>query len=233
MTGPRGVQHATVATAGEPHLRDELRVLYRELRPDIEARLRAFRALWDGGSDEDLFAEMTFCLCAVQTSAVVCEEAVRRLRERGFLLAGERERVRDVLRGCAVRFHENKSRWIVGARRRFMEPRPTIRRDLQARAHSPPALREWLEEEVLGFGPKEASHFLRNIGLGEDLAILDRHVLRNLAGLGVIDGPPPSLTRGGYLAIEGRLQAFCERMGIPVGHMDLLLWAKETGFVFK
>ena len=26
---------------------------------------------------------------------------------------------------------------------------------------------------------KEASHFLRNIGFGENIAILDRHILKN------------------------------------------------------
>jgi N-glycosylase/DNA lyase len=114
-----------------------------------------------------------------------------------------------------------------------MEPHSTMRQDLEERAHAPPALRDWLEEEVLGLGPKEASHFLRNIGLGETLAILDRHILHNLEGLGVIETLPSSLTRPHYLAIEEKLRAYCARVGIPLGQMDLLLWAKETGFVFK
>lgn len=37
---------------------------------------------------------------------------------------------------------------------------------------------------------KEASHFLRNVGFGEDVAILDRHILRNLERLAVIDEIP-------------------------------------------
>ncbi len=234
MTGSRGAVHPPTALAStDAGLQDELHTLYRERRGEIETRLREFRAIWEEGSDEDLFAEMTFCLCAVQTAARVSDRTTHTLRERGLLLVGSRRRVRDVLRGGYVRFHENKSRWIVEARRRFMEPSPTLRQDLEMRAPSPPALRNWLEDEVLGFGPKESSHFLRNIGLGEDLAILDRHILTNLKDLGVLDALPPSLTRTRYLEIEGRFQAFCERTGIPVGHMDLLLWAKATGFVFK
>jgi N-glycosylase/DNA lyase len=234
MTGSRGAVHPpTAVTSPGAGLPDELRTFYRERRGEIETRLREFRAIWEEGSDEDLFAEMTFCLCAVQTAARLSDRTTHALRERGLLLGGSRKRVRDVLRGGYVRFHENKSRWIVEARRRFMEPSPTLRRDLEGRASSPPALRDWLEDEVLGLGPKEASHFLRNIGLGENLAILDRHILTNLKHLGVLDALPPSLTRTRYLEIERRLQAFCERTGIPVGHMDLLLWAKATGFVFK
>lgn len=213
--------------------RDELRVLYERRRPEIEARLAEFRQIWDGGSDEDLFAEMTFCLCAVQTSALVCDRATRTLRARGLLGGGPREEVSEVLRSSAVRFHKNKSRWILEARRRFMAPRPSLRRWLQERAHAPSELRDWLQERVLGFGLKEASHFLRNIGLGEELAILDRHILRSLAELGVLDALPPELSRARYLEIEARLRAFSGQVGIPLGHLDLLLWAKETGFVFK
>ncbi|MFQ5908987.1 MAG: N-glycosylase/DNA lyase [Thermoplasmata archaeon] len=217
----------------DARLSQELFSLYQERREEIEARLREFQSLWEEGSDEDLFAELTFCLCAVQTSARVSDRTTHRLRERGLLRRGSRNQVRDVLRGGYVRFHENKARWIVAARRRFMEPHPRMRQDLAERAHAPSVLRDWLEREVLGLGPKEASHFLRNIGLGENLAILDRHILHNLTEVGVLDDLPTSLTRSRYLAIEGNLQAFCARVGIPLGHMDLLLWAKETGFVFK
>jgi N-glycosylase/DNA lyase len=212
---------------------DALQTLYRERRDEITVRLREFRAIWQEGSDEDLFAEMVFCLCAVQTSALASDRVARRLREAGLLRSGTRKRIREVLRGGYVRFHETKSGWIVEARRRFMEPHPALRQQLGRRASQPPALRDWLEREVLGLGPKEASHYLRNIGLGENLAILDRHILSNLQELGVVEALPPTLTRSRYHAIERDLQAFCGRVGIPVGHMDLLLWAKETGFVFK
>ena len=212
---------------------DALRTLYRERRDEITARLQEFEAVWEEGDDEDLFAEMVFCLCAVQTSARVSDRAARRLRAAGLLRSGSRRRVRDVLRGGYVRFHETKSEWIVDARKRFVEGGPTIRSELERLASDPPALRDWLETEVRGLGSKEASHFLRNIGLGANLAILDRHILRNLQELGVIDSLPPTLTRPRYRAIERDLRTFCERIGIPVAHMDLLLWAKETGFVFK
>lgn len=49
---------------------------------------------------------------------------------------------------------------------------------------------------------KEASHFLRNVGFGENIAILDRHILRNLVKLEVIDELPKTLTPKLYLEIE-------------------------------
>jgi N-glycosylase/DNA lyase len=88
-------------------------------------------------------------------------------------------------------------------------------------------------ENVKGLGYKEASHFLRNIGLGEDLAILDRHILKNLALLGVIKEVPTSPTKRIYLEIERKMTAFSKESKIPMGHLDLLLWYKEAGEVFK
>ena len=73
----------------------------------------------------------------------------------------------------------------------------------------------------------------RGIGLGEDLAILDRHILKNLALLGVIDEVPSSPTKRTYLEIERKMTAFSKQAGIPMGELDLLLWYKEAGEVFK
>ena len=93
--------------------------------------------------------------------------------------------------------------------------------------------REWFVDNVKGIGLKEASHFLRNIGLGEDLAILDRHILKNLALLGVIEEVPASLSRRLYLEIEDRMRKFAENIKIPMSHLDLLLWYMETNEIFK
>ncbi|MDM7912425.1 MAG: DNA lyase, partial [Methanotrichaceae archaeon] len=82
-------------------------------------------------------------------------------------------------------------------------------------------------------GYKEASHFLRNIGLGGDLAILDRHILKNLALLGVIDGIPASPSKKMYLEIESKMIEFSRKAKIPMSHLDLLLWYKEAGEIFK
>jgi N-glycosylase/DNA lyase len=93
--------------------------------------------------------------------------------------------------------------------------------------------REWLVDNIKGMGYKEASHFLRNIGLGEEFAILDRHILKNLQLLGIIEEVPASLSRKRYFEIEKKMVRFSDRINIPMAHLDLLLWYKETGEVFK
>jgi len=82
-------------------------------------------------------------------------------------------------------------------------------------------------------GYKEASHFLRNIGFGENLAILDRHILRNLHRLHVLNEIPKYLTAKKYLAIEGKMRQFADDVKIQMSHLDLLLWYRETGGIFK
>ena len=203
-----------------------LRGEHSRLRGDIEGRLEEFRAVWECGTDESVFRELVFCLLTPQSKAKSCGAAVERLHECGLLTAGSAARITGELRG--VRFHYTKAKKLVGARK-FL---PGLKARIAAFG-SPHEAREWLVANVDGLGYKEASHFLRNIGKGSDLAILDRHILKNLALLGIIDEMPSSLSRRKYLEIEGRIREFCGREGIPMDHLDLLLWCRETGEIFK
>jgi N-glycosylase/DNA lyase len=94
-------------------------------------------------------------------------------------------------------------------------------------------LREWLVKNVLGLGYKEASHFLRNIGRNDGLAILDRHILRNLKRLGVIKSIPKSISRKYYLDIEQRFSKFAIDLGIALDELDLVFWSMGTGEIRK
>lgn len=96
------------------------------------------------------------------------------------------------------------------------------------------ARRDWLakEKRIKGLGYKEASHFLRNIGL-EGYAILDKHILRSLAELGVIESPLPPTTRARYLETEERLRRFAHDVRIDFDELDLVLWSMKTGEILK
>jgi len=97
---------------------------------------------------------------------------------------------------------------------------------------SGPELREWLVGNVNGLGWKEASHFLRNIG-HRDLAILDRHILKNLTKHGVLRALPATLTPKRYLAIEAKFARFASAVGLTMDELDLLFWSRETGEILK
>lgn len=95
------------------------------------------------------------------------------------------------------------------------------------------SLRKFCVEKIKGIGFKEASHFLRNIGFGQNIAILDRHILKNLKLYNVIDVIPDNLSEKKYLEIENKMRGFSKKIGIDIEHLDFVLWYKEAGEVFK
>jgi N-glycosylase/DNA lyase len=208
---------------------EEVRRDWRERRTEIERRLQDFHRV-GRGSDEKLFAELAFCLFAIQTSARRSDEAVRGLAANGLLWRGSRRQIAAFLRR-RVRFHNHKAVYLVSARERFLDDGESLR--VWLRKTPPSEAREHLVRHVDGFGYKEASHFLRNVGRGEDFAILDRHILRNLARHGLIRGVPASLTAKRYLLIEDKVRGFARVIRIPMAAIDLLFWSRETGEVFK
>jgi len=203
---------------------------YRRKKPLIKKRLGQFRQVLRR-SERAIFGELCFCILTPQSKAFNCDRAVKELAERDLLHAGGADAVKNVLRRL-VRFHNNKAAYIVGARKAFSGAGCASIKQL-LRTHSPFDARKWLAENIRGLGYKESSHFLRNIGLGKDLAILDRHILKNLKRYGAISRVPASLSRKAYLGIEGEMKRFCERINIPLEELDLLFWSNETGVIFK
>ncbi|MDD1751662.1 MAG: N-glycosylase/DNA lyase [Methanotrichaceae archaeon] len=206
----------------------ELMSLYLPIRGQIVARLEEFGILWEKGSDEDLFRELVFCLLTPQSRAKICWKAVQRLERKCMLNGTEPDSVQEELTG--VRFSQKKSEYICLASKMFSNN--SLRSTLSSFSTSSVA-REWLVLNIKGLGYKEASHFLRNVGLGKELAILDRHILKNLCLFGVIEIVPSSLNKKTYMKIEQKTKEFANRINIPMAHLDLLLWYKEAGEVFK
>ena len=210
----------------------ELISAYKKIRPEIKKRLAEFSAIHKA-SDEKIFSEMCYCILTANANAIRCDEAIVELDKKGLLLKGEPRHIRPVIKGKA-RFHNKKAEYIVGARKLFEKTDGAL--DIKRRLDPKDVInvREWLVGNIKGFGYKEASHFLRNIGLGKDIAILDRHILKNLKKYGVIDKIPASLgSRRIYLEIEDKMKGFSKKTGIPLEDMDLLFWSLQTGFVFK
>jgi Thermostable 8-oxoguanine DNA glycosylase len=198
--------------------------LYKERKPAIQARLLDFSRV----HPSEYFYELAYCLMTPQSSAIHADRVVTVLRDQKFLETGFDPE--SILRSKEhyIRFHKNKSRYLLAIRL-------TLDVILSALSYgdSSDAMREWLVKNVKGLGYKEASHFLRNIGRNDGLAILDRHILRNLRRCGVIRDIPASLSRKQYLLIEKRFKKFAAMIGIPLDELDLLFWSMETGEIRK
>jgi len=211
--------------------RNELQALYAPVKDSIEARLEEFRSIWNSRDEAAILKELLFCILTPQSKAKACWSAIDEMSCSDLLMNGSYE---DVLSSIgSVRFKYKKAGFLIEARERFGGPSGPSMADRIASFPDNRSARNWFAENVKGIGYKEAGHFLRNIGLGRDIAILDRHILRNLAGYGVIDEVPSSINRKLYLDIEIKMEEFSGEIGIPMDRLDLLLWYKEAGDVFK
>ena len=209
----------------------EIKRIYFRKRDDINLRLNDFKRIWKKGSEEEIFIELVFCILTPQARAKLCWLAVKNMSDKNLLLKGSKNRITEELN--IARFKNKKAEYIVEARKLFSSKGRIFIKSKLKQFSDVYAAREWLVKNVKGISYKEASHFLRNIGLGENFAILDRHILKNLKSLGVIQKIPDSLSRSRYYNIEMRMKKFSEKINIPVSHLDFVMWYKETGEVFK
>ena len=199
---------------------------YRRKKHKIKKRLKEFSNLYKA-KDEDIFQELCFCILTPQSKAIYCDKPVKELKARGLLFRGCKELIRTKLKG--VRFPNNKAAYLIAARDFFkgMDLRSKLDKNDVFKT------RDWLAKNIKGLGYKEASHFLRNIGLGKDMAILDVHILRSLKKYRVITKIPAAISRKTYLKLEAKMRRFAQRVRIPLEELDLLFWSGQTGFVFK
>lgn len=202
----------------------ELRILHASKRDAIRKRLEEFRSV----PPSDYFYEIVYCLLTPQTSAENAGKVVAELQRRSFEsftfdpveILGNRS--------MYIRFHSTKSKHLLLLKNEFESVLTKL-----SESDDSFELREWLVKHVKGLGYKEATHFLRNVGRNNGLAILDRHILRNLKQYGAIRSVPASLTRKHYLRIERSFAKFAARICIPIDELDLLFWSMETGVIRK
>jgi N-glycosylase/DNA lyase len=189
----------------------------------IKTRLEEFARV----PREAYFYELAYCLLTPQSSAVNAERAIETLREADCFDQPEVSARILQTKAHYVRFHNTKARRLAEANAQSATLHSMLHKGLRAED-----LRRWLVKHVHGLGWKEASHFLRNIGY-RDLAILDRHILKNLRVHNVIRKIPKTLTPKRYHAIEQQFRLFAREVGISMDELDLLFWSRETGEILK
>ncbi|MBN2546262.1 MAG: N-glycosylase/DNA lyase [Spirochaetes bacterium] len=205
--------------------------IYDKIKIRITERIDHFKNVWLNSNDEVIFAELVFCILTPQSKARICWKAVERLIEKNLLLSSDQKKISDTIND--VRFKNNKAKYIISARELFYKNRICNIKEIINDFNDPITARDWLVNNVKGIAYKEASHFLRNIGFGEKIAILDRHILRNLKVFEIIESIPQYLSRERYIEIENKLLLFAHRIKIKPDHLDFVLWYKATNDIFK
>src|SRR3989344_7393713 len=96
----------------------ELLEHYQSRKNEIKKRLEDFQSVMNK-NNEELFAELAFCLFTPQSKATTCWNAVQSLVKNRLLFTGDEKQIRPFLN--AVRFPENKTRYLLEARKKFSE----------------------------------------------------------------------------------------------------------------
>jgi N-glycosylase/DNA lyase len=196
---------------------------YLELKEPIQNRLKEFRQV----PKDEYFYELCFCLCTPQSKAKNAFQVVEKLKQRNF-----REKPFnpvDILRVNEhyIRFHNQKAQRLLGVVDYF----PKVQEILDSKKNNFEKRAE-ITKIVNGYGLKETSHFMRNIGY-QGLAILDRHILKHLVHCKVYDEIPKVGSEKQYLEVEKKFLHFAAKVQIPVDELDILFWSYETGEILK
>ncbi|HLC92613.1 MAG TPA: N-glycosylase/DNA lyase [archaeon] len=203
----------------------ELRALQTNgISKSIKERYNEFKS-FAGKSEEDWFSELCFCLTTANSSAMMGLKVQDALGFDGFYNLPQKKLTRE-LKSLGYRFYNKRAEYIVGARRHF-----GIKEKLQE-FENDREKRNYLFENVKGYGLKESSHFLRNTG-HDNCAILDRHIIRLMHEHALISALPKTITERNYLQIESALDNFAQKAKMNHSLLDLYLWYMKTGKVLK
>lgn len=193
---------------------------YKKMKSEIKTRLSDFKKV----NGANIFYELCFCLLTPQSSARRADYCIQQLKQLDF--QNKKINPTPILKQ-KIRFHNHKGSYLL----EFKNNHKKIFLEL-SKITDGKEKRNFLVKNVKGLGLKEASHFLRNTG-HENLAILDRHILKNLIKLNVINELPKTLTPQKYFEIEEKFIEFSNKINIPMDELDLLFWSMETGEIFK
>lgn len=207
-------------------LKQKISQIPTDISTQIDSRLQEFNSFKDK-SEEEWFSELCFCLLTANAKASTALNLQSSLGPSGFLTLSKSKLV-EAIKSHKHRFHNNKSKYIIKAR-----THATIKRTIQSLVSSKDdrAAREWLVENIQGLGYKESSHFLRNTG-HTNVAIIDRHILRLLEEMSLIQ-TPQTISKSKYLDIEEVCWQLAQELNVNLAKLDLQLWYLQTGKVLK
>lgn len=174
--------------------------------------------------EADIFSEACFCILTANSSASLGIKIQAEVGIEGFREYSQ-QRLFEIIARKGHRFAAQRAERIVLLRRneQIILSAASYTNSRQAR--------ELLVKNINGYGYKEASHFLRNIGF-DDIGIIDRHIYRFLVETGLVE-PRKTLTKKAYLECEDVLLKLCDQIGVSMAELDLYIFYIKTKKVLK
>jgi N-glycosylase/DNA lyase len=206
-----------------------------------ELESKVIRKPWFDYSESELWVELCFCILSSNVSYENALSATRYLSENNFLnlnwilnhenaqqlISNELSRDNflpkkkdDSLR--KYRFPNVRSKNIVSAAHFLYEKNNGVKKLLK-KFLTEFVARDFFHSNVTGLGLKEASHFLRNIGYSNSLAIIDVHIASFLHELNLLESSFPINTQR-YLEMETKMISLAKFFDCDLSLLDNVVW---------
>jgi N-glycosylase/DNA lyase len=188
----------------------------------IKQRLKEFSK---PRTEKQLFQELCFCILTANTSAKMGIDTINYL---GNAIHNNSEQQLAIkLKDAKYRFYNKRANYIATTRNNLKPYKlKQVIKELKGND-----LREFFIKNVKGFGYKESSHFLRNIGF-QNYAILDKHILNTMVDKGILSERKP-LNKNSYLELEKKFNKIAKKEKVSPAELDLIWWSNKTGEVLK
>jgi N-glycosylase/DNA lyase len=201
---------------------------------------------WNNADEDELLYEMAFCIFGSQMLYEVTVAAVDKLKDNGLLSHGKARvflqnsaysdevrkilsesltvKIRGMERRINLRFSNRLSNLLAETLEKIYGAGLTIKQ-LLISAHSGRNARKLFVHYVVGFGPKQASLFLRRVGYCSELAVLDTHIMDYLKLANGTEIKPNALSRlPSYERVEDEFLIIANEFGYSAGCVDLAMW---------
>lgn len=201
------------------------------------------RKKWNEMSEDDLWEQLCLCILSSNVPYELALSAFWHLRDNGFLRTDWITECPDAIGKVAFelskriywprkkdgsyrkyRFPNVRAKNIVNAAKTLYGQNCGLLRNLR-RSTSESEARDFLVKNIQGIGLKEASHFLRDVGFSDSLAIIDSHVITFLTEIGAVrEEEINALTPAVYMRLERILLGLCKDLGFNLSVFDMAIW---------
>jgi N-glycosylase/DNA lyase len=208
-----------------------------------EISLRKKRENWFSVSEDNLLFELVSCILGSRVSYEIAQLAATKLKQSGLLIITMSDYSIQPYQSAIESVLKSPLKHMDWGEKTRRYPFPKLRANHIARTvgaiysdgdsitnllkscKSAKIARKMFVDKVVGFGPKQASLFLRNIGFTNDLAILDSHVLAFMSMKGLLKKGVRSIpTLNLYERHEMHLIKYANNTGWPLGYLDEAIW---------
>ncbi|MGV8162469.1 MAG: hypothetical protein ACP5N2_04025 [Candidatus Nanoarchaeia archaeon] len=207
-----------------------LKAHHSKNKKKIVSRLNDFKKN-KKASNSKFLEEMAFCVFAANSSAKMGLKAAELLKD--VIENGTLEDYKKAVYK-KVRFYNKRAEYLYHNKEKLMQKTNELKKPIakilcELEHHE---RRMFIKENFKGFGMKESSHLLRNLG-HEGYCIIDKHVLNTLKELKIIKNNTPPKNEKEYREIEKKIIAFAKKHEINIDELDLAIWSYKTGEIIK